>query len=77
MLLTRGIYNFEPNGLVISCSSSSQMLISGIATTITPALVYSIEHYVIKFVNDLREVGVFFPGTPASSTSKTDRHNIT
>jgi hypothetical protein len=25
----------------------------------------------------LRQVGVFFPGTPVSSTNKTDRHDIT
>jgi hypothetical protein len=30
--------------------------------------VYSIQHYVIKFVNDLRQV---------SSTDKTDRHKMT
>ena len=38
--------------------------------------VYSIQHYVIKFVSDLRQVGVFFPGNPVSSTNKTDRHDI-
>ena len=32
----------------------------------------------IKFVSDLREVGgLFSPGTPVSSTDKTDRHDIT
>jgi hypothetical protein len=36
--------------------------------------VYSTQHYVIKFVSDLRQVG-FFP--PVSSTNKTDRHDIT
>ena len=30
--------------------------------------VYSLQHYLIKFVSDLR------PGTPVSSTNKTDRH---
>jgi hypothetical protein len=30
----------------------------------------------IKFVSDLRQVGVFFPGNPVSSTNKTDRHDI-
>ena len=35
--------------------------------------VYSIQHYVIKFVSDLRQVG----GTLVSSTNKTDRHDIT
>ena len=38
--------------------------------------VYSIQHYVIKFVIDLRQVGSFFPGTPVSCTNKTDRHDI-
>jgi hypothetical protein len=40
--------------------------------------VYSIHHYVIKFVSDLKQVGdLFSPGTPISSTNKTDRHDIT
>jgi hypothetical protein len=38
--------------------------------------VCSIQHYVIKFVSDLRPVGVFYTGTPVSSTNKTDRHDI-
>ena len=33
--------------------------------------VYSIQHYVIKFVSEMQH------GTPVSSTDKTDRHNIT
>ena len=32
-----------------------------------------VQHYVIKFVSDLRHVG----GTPVSSTNKTDCHDIT
>ena len=39
--------------------------------------VYSIQHYVIKFVSDLRHVGGFLLGTPVSSANKTDCHNIT
>ena len=39
--------------------------------------VYSIQHYVIKFVSDLRQVGGFSPGTPFTSTNKTDRDDIT
>ena len=35
------------------------------------------QHYVIKFVSDLWHVNGFFPGTPVSSTDKTDRHDIT
>ena len=31
----------------------------------------------ITFVNNLRQVGVFFPGDPVSSTNKTDRHHVT
>ena len=38
--------------------------------------VYSIQHYVIKFVSDLRPVGGFHRCTPVSSTTKTDRHDI-
>jgi hypothetical protein len=36
-----------------------------------------VQHYVIKFVRDLRQVGVFSAGTPVSSTNKTDCHDIT
>jgi hypothetical protein len=41
--------------------------------------VYSIQHYVIKFVSDLRQIGGFNPSTPVSSTYmyNTDRHDIT
>ena len=35
--------------------------------------VYSIQHYVIKFVSDLQW---FSPGTSVSSTNKTNRHDI-
>jgi hypothetical protein len=38
--------------------------------------VYSIQHYLIKFADDLQHVGEFSPGTPVSSTNKTDRHDI-
>ena len=33
-----------------------------------------VQHYVIKFVSDLRQVSSF---SPVSSTNKTDRYNIT
>jgi hypothetical protein len=39
--------------------------------------VYSIQHYVIKFVHDLQQVCDFPPGTPVSSTNKADRHYMT
>ena len=40
--------------------------------------VNSIQLYVIKFLSDLLAAGRWFsPGTPISSTNKTDRHDIT
>ena len=45
--------------------------------------VYSMQHYVIKFVNVLLQICGFLrvlrfsPGTPVSSGNKTNRHNIT
>ena len=40
-------------------------------------MVYSMQYYVIKFVNDLRKVSDFPSGIPISSTNKTDIHDIT
>ena len=39
--------------------------------------VYLIQHYVIKFFSDLRQVDGFqrVTGTPVSSTNKTDQYN--
>ena len=37
---------------------------------------YSIQHYVIKFVSDMRKVGSFSTVTSVSFTNKTDRHDI-
>jgi hypothetical protein len=31
---------------------------------------------VIKFVSNLLQIGGIFPGTPVSTTNKTDRHDI-
>jgi len=42
----------------------------------TCGMVYSIQHYMIKFVTNLRQVW-FSPGTPVSTTNKIDRHDIT
>ena len=39
--------------------------------------VYSIQHYVKKFVSDLQQVTGFLPGTPVSFTNKTERHDLT
>ena len=39
---------------------------------------YSIQHYVMKFVSDLWQIGGFLrEGTPVSSTNKTDNHYMT
>ena len=38
--------------------------------------VYSIQHYVIKFGSDLRQVVEFSPSTPVASTNKTVCHDI-
>ena len=38
--------------------------------------VYSIQHYVIKFINDLRQVGAFLGAIPVSPSYKTDHHDI-
>jgi hypothetical protein len=38
--------------------------------------VYLIQHYVIKFVCNLRQVDGVSMGTLVSSTNKTDRHDI-
>jgi hypothetical protein len=38
--------------------------------------VYLIQHYVIKFVSDLRHVSGFPPGIPVTSTKKTDHHDV-
>jgi len=38
--------------------------------------VYSIQHYVIKFVSDLRQYGRFIRVLCFFSTNRTDRHDI-
>ena len=39
--------------------------------------IYSIQHIVIEFVSDLRQVGGFFPGTPVSLNNKTEGNDKT
>jgi hypothetical protein len=54
------------------------MVVRPITTDVVSSnLDQSVQHYVIKFVSDLRYFGGFFPGPPVSSTNKTDRLNIT
>jgi hypothetical protein len=38
--------------------------------------VYSIQHYVIKFISDLRQICSFLWELRVSVTNKTDRHDI-
>jgi len=49
---------------------------NGVSSNPIYGKVYSIQHYVIKFVSDLQQVGGFLLGTPVSSTNKTDHHDI-
>ena len=42
----------------------------------TDSELYSMHHYVIMFVSDLRQIGGFLRGNPVSSTNKTDNHDI-
>jgi len=46
-----------------------------VSLTPAPCEVFSIQHYVIKFVSYLLQVGVFTPYTPVSVTNKSDRHD--
>ena len=47
-----------------------------VSSNIAHGKVYLIQHYVIKFVIDLWQVGGFLPVVPIFSTNKTDCHNI-
>ena len=55
---------------------SVPITIKVVSSSSTHGRVYLMQHYVIKFVNDLRQVGGFSRYS-VSSTIKTDRHNIT
>ena len=39
--------------------------------------VYSIQHYVIKFISEFATGRWVSPGTPVSSTNETDHHDLT
>jgi hypothetical protein len=49
-----------------------------VSSNLVPVELSSIQHYVIKFVSDLRQVGGFFRTacTPVSSINKTNRQDI-
>ena len=48
----------------------------GVSSNLVHGEVYSIQHYVIKFVSDFAADRWFSAGTPVSSTNKTDCHDI-
>jgi len=58
--------------------ATANLVISNDVVSSNPAHddVYSIQHYVIKSVSDLRQVGGT-PGTLVSATNKTDRRYMT
>jgi hypothetical protein len=65
-------------GFTTICAISQSVPITTNFVSLNPANgeVYLIQHYVIKVVSGLRQVW-FSPGSPVSSTNKTDCHNIT
>jgi hypothetical protein len=50
---------------------------SNIAHYLSDIQWYSMQHYVIMFISDLRQAGGFSLGTAISSINKNDRHDIT
>jgi len=62
----------QPHLHVQSVSIAAKVL----SSNPTHGEVYPIQHYVMKFVSVLQQVGGF-SGTPVSSTNKTDSHDIT
>jgi hypothetical protein len=59
------------------CISSNEQFFSNIPREIIFILVPILQHYLIKYVSDLRQVSCFSVGSPVSSINKTDRHDIT
>ena len=68
------ILKVEYNYISIQCLA---IITNFVSSNTAHGEVYSIQLYVIKFVNDLRQVGGFFQDTPVYFTSKIDRHDIT
>jgi len=48
-----------------------------VSSNLADGEVYLMQHYVIKFVSNMQQVGGFSLSTPVSSTNKTDCHDIT
>ena len=79
ILFTKCHYNIHVHVSIIYLPVQSVPITTKVVSS-NPAHgeVYSIQHHVIKFVSDLRQVSVFFSlGTLVSSTNKTDRQDIT
>jgi hypothetical protein len=59
--------------MVVGYTTTYAITITTKVVSLIPAHgeVYSIQHYVIKFVSDLRQVWVFLP-----SSTKTDHHDM-
>ena len=56
--------------------SSNEQFFSNIPRENIFILVPILQHYLIKYVNDLRQVSGFSVGSRVSSINKTDRHDI-
>ena len=57
--------------------SSNEEFFSNIPRKNIFILVPILQHYLIKYVSDLRQVSGFSVGSPVFSINKTDRHDIT
>ena len=55
---------------------SVPIITKGVSPNPAHGLLYSIQHYVIKFVSDLRQVGGFLQVLRCPPLIKTDRHDI-
>ena len=77
----RTLYYLGPSCLWSHCSwiynYTCNQCLSPLTLWVRIGGIYSIQHYVIIFVSDLREGGSFLPGTPVSSTNKANLHDIT
>ena len=72
--------NFRPDRdrmVVGSPLQSVSFIINVVSSNPVLGEVYSIQHYVIKFVNDFATCRWFSPGIPVSATNTTDHHHIT
>jgi hypothetical protein len=59
------------------CISSNEPFFSNIPRENIFILLPILQHYLITYASDLRQVSGFSVGNPVSSINKTDRHDIT